>query len=162
MYVGITINLKLRLYQHMHVTCVNPGKVAWLQGLKAQGLEPEIKILDECPTFEHARDREKYWIHYYAEHGTRLLNVADNPLAAPVIRDFERPTRYFSPNLRSLRKERGFSQQSLAKAVDVQSQTIANYESFKSSPRYDTMRKLCEVLGVPSDQLFLPYEEQAS
>jgi DNA-binding XRE family transcriptional regulator len=152
-YVGITINLKMRLYQHMHDTSTNPDKIAWLQGLKAQGLKPEVQVLEECRDPEHAREREIYWIGYYIERGAHLLNVSGNPLVVKPPVNPKCAVRFCS-HVRYWRKKRQYSQSELGALVGVQAQSIANYERSRYMPHLDTRRKLAEVLKVPVDELF--------
>lgn len=153
-YVGVTRNLKARLLQHMRDTFNNPDKNAWLQGLKAQGLEPEVKILEECATFEQARDREKYWIRYYVEHGACLLNVSDNPVAVKTISHPYVPMFKTHPHLREYRRKKRLTQSELASLAGVGIACIADCEAGRHIPHTSTMRKLADALGFPVDQVF--------
>lgn len=50
--------------------------------------------------------------------------------------------------LKAIRALRGFTQAQLADAAGVSPTTIAEYERGKRDLRADTIRKLCEALGV--------------
>ena len=57
----------------------------------------------------------------------------------------------FGGVLKQLRKERGFSQDALAKAFDLQRTTISNYEAGTSSPSLDQFIRIVKFFGVSSD-----------
>jgi len=52
------------------------------------------------------------------------------------------------PKLRAIRSLRGMTQMQLAEAAGVSPTAIAEYELSKRDLRADTIRKLCEALGV--------------
>jgi len=52
------------------------------------------------------------------------------------------------PKLRAIRALRGMTQAELAKHAGVSPTAIAEYETGKRDLRADTIRKLCEALGV--------------
>lgn len=59
----------------------------------------------------------------------------------------------FPQRLSALRKERGFTQQSLADRVDIHVSQIRRYESGQTQPTLDVIRKLAVSLGVSADVL---------
>ena len=61
----------------------------------------------------------------------------------------------FPERLTELRKERGFTQQSLADSVDVHVSQIRRYEGGQTQPTLDVIRKLAISLGTSADMLVL-------
>ena len=59
----------------------------------------------------------------------------------------------FAKNLKRFRKQKGYSQQKLAKALDYGYTAIANYESGRNEPSLDSLIKIAEVLDVTIDDL---------
>lgn len=59
----------------------------------------------------------------------------------------------FSQRLRDLRQQRGLTQQALAKRADIHYTHIGRYESGKSMPAADTLRRIAEALGTTVDFL---------
>jgi DNA-binding XRE family transcriptional regulator len=57
--------------------------------------------------------------------------------------------------IRTLRRERGWTQFDLALAVGVQPQTVYLWESGRRQPQVSQMRKLGEVFGLCSDEIDL-------
>lgn len=62
--------------------------------------------------------------------------------------------RTFGQNLRELRRAKGISQRDLADQVSVDFTYISKLENDRMPPpAADTIVKICDVLGVPSDEL---------
>ena len=59
----------------------------------------------------------------------------------------------FSENLKTLRKQNGFSQEELASRLHVVRQTISKWEKNLSVPDADTLIRLAEILGVSVSEL---------
>ena len=59
----------------------------------------------------------------------------------------------FAKNLKRFRKQKGYSQQKLAKALDYGCTAIANYESGRNEPSLDTLVILADTLDVSVDEL---------
>jgi putative transcriptional regulator len=59
----------------------------------------------------------------------------------------------FSENLKTLRKQKGFSQEELAARLNVVRQTISKWEKNLSVPDADTLIRLAEILEVPVSEL---------
>ncbi len=74
-YVGITNNPNLRYQQHLGGRDRNGRKNAWLQQLLAEGVEPEMSILETVDDKRHALERETYWIRHLIQQGIRLTNI---------------------------------------------------------------------------------------
>lgn len=59
----------------------------------------------------------------------------------------------FCENLKTLRKQKGFSQEELATRLHVVRQTISKWEKNLSVPDADTLIRLAEILEVPVSEL---------
>ena len=59
----------------------------------------------------------------------------------------------FAKNLKRFRKQKGYSQQKLAKALDYGYTAIANYESGRNEPSLDALVILAYTLDVSVDEL---------
>lgn len=66
----------------------------------------------------------------------------------------------FPERLSTLRKERGFTQQSLADSVGIHVSQIRRYESAQTQPTLDVIRKLAISLGTSADLLVFDKEER--
>ena len=59
-----------------------------------------------------------------------------------------------SKNLRKMRKDKGLSQEKLARLSDVANNTIVKIEAGKNqNPTLDTLKKIAKALGVSLDEL---------
>jgi transcriptional regulator with XRE-family HTH domain len=67
----------------------------------------------------------------------------------------------FAKKLAKLRKEKGFTQQSLADAVGVHITQLARYEGGTSQPTFDVIRNLAIELKVSADELMFEEDERA-
>ena len=65
----------------------------------------------------------------------------------------------FGVRLKKAREEYGLSQRSLGLALGLSDKTISSYESSRSYPNLEILRKLSEVLGRSTDY-FLEYEKK--
>ncbi len=59
----------------------------------------------------------------------------------------------FGENLKTLRKQKGFSQEELAARLHVVRQTVSKWEKSLSVPDADTLIQLSEILEVPVSKL---------
>lgn len=59
----------------------------------------------------------------------------------------------FSENLKTLRKQKGFSQEELASRLHIVRQTISKWEKNLSVPDADTLIRLAEILEVSVSEL---------
>lgn len=72
-YVGKTVNMKVRLAQHVADGGGSRRKQQWLQELKALAFSPEVKILAEVDS-ENCFQEEKSWIKRMIDNGCDLVN----------------------------------------------------------------------------------------
>jgi predicted GIY-YIG superfamily endonuclease len=80
-YIGITDDVYARFAQHLRCDSENPEKDGWISELKAENAMLIMKTLETVQGVEHAREREKHWIHHYRFLGVHLYN-----LVVPTIR----------------------------------------------------------------------------
>lgn len=74
-YVGATIHLHERYMQHLRSANLETSKKAhWIRALKAEGLKPEIVVIQET-TVALMDELELFWIRHYLKKGYRLLNT---------------------------------------------------------------------------------------
>jgi hypothetical protein len=76
-YVGSSENLALRSTAH-YSSPASMGLRWWIDGLRRDGLRPEIVILEETTTERRWVD-ERTWIHEYWQQGAPLLNDSMRP-----------------------------------------------------------------------------------
>lgn len=69
-------------------------------------------------------------------------------------------TMDFPERLSTLRKEQGFTQQSLADAVGIHVSQIRRYENGNTQPTLDVIRKLAVSLSVSADLLVFDKDER--
>lgn len=60
---------------------------------------------------------------------------------------------HFAANLRALRAYKGVSQDEVAAALGMPTNTLGNYETGKSAPSYETSWRIADYYGVPLDVL---------
>ena len=72
-YVGFATNPLRRLEEHIAESPGNPRLREWIDGLLAEGLVPEMRILEECSLKSWAY-REPIWIAYYRLTG-QIFNI---------------------------------------------------------------------------------------
>lgn len=59
----------------------------------------------------------------------------------------------FSRKIKEARLERNLTQEQLAELIGVHPRTYRNYETGKTIPRIEIIRRLCIVLNASSDDL---------
>lgn len=59
----------------------------------------------------------------------------------------------FRFNLKFLRKEKGFTQETLAQALNIKTQTVINWEQGKTETDFKTLELLTQVLHCSYDDL---------
>jgi hypothetical protein len=92
-YVGQTNDVAERMRCHtQYWSAINrkghKAKGRWTQGLLAEGLRPQIVILETVP-FAAADTAERRWIAFGAKLGWKLFNVMTNPPQLDLLADEE-------------------------------------------------------------------------
>ncbi len=73
-YVGsTTMPLLMRLFMHC-TGGTNPQRRAWIQGIKTDGMKPEIFEIETVPVADRDTS-EMFWIHYFHSIGCQLTNA---------------------------------------------------------------------------------------
>lgn len=57
-------------------------------------------------------------------------------------------SKEFGIHLRKLRKEKGYTQQDISDMLNISRSTYTYYETGKSQPSFQNLKKLCEILEV--------------
>ena len=57
-------------------------------------------------------------------------------------------------SLRAARVNAGLTQKEAAKALNIGRNTIASYEKYRTKPNIDTAKKMAELYGVSTDDIF--------
>lgn len=84
-YVGQSISPYNRVIQHSR-SYAHPELASWIEGLVKTSQFPQVVIL-EVATIATANECERQWVvHYYGQHGSRLLNRALLPVSRRVPR----------------------------------------------------------------------------
>ena len=78
-YVGITCDVKARYRAHRHQRSTNPQKIAWIQELESQGLQPRLEVIDKVFGEHLALAYEREYMRLYIEQGAPLKNVVGHP-----------------------------------------------------------------------------------
>ena len=65
----------------------------------------------------------------------------------------------FAHRLKTLRKDRGYTQYTFADALNTPRQNIQGYETAAKFPKYEMLVKICKLLGVSGDYM-LGMDEQ--
>lgn len=65
----------------------------------------------------------------------------------------------FAEKLARLRKDKGFTQEELAKKIGVGIAQMRRYEKGSSSPTLEVIKNMARALGVPSDELIFDENE---
>jgi predicted GIY-YIG superfamily endonuclease len=77
-YVGMTTNPTKRYKQHLRASS-SRSLSQWIQQLATQGLKPIMLLFEEnIPDEQTAREREKYWIAFFAKNNHPLENFSHN------------------------------------------------------------------------------------
>ena len=76
-YVGVTVDIKKRLYHHMYPgrhKGDKPQRMNWIRKLRSLGIKPDIFIIEEADATDWV-EKEKFWINYFRFIGSDLINV---------------------------------------------------------------------------------------
>lgn len=60
---------------------------------------------------------------------------------------------YFAERIRALRKQHGLTQKQVADRLQLERSTYAFYETGKTTPGFETLRRLSRLFGVTVDEL---------
>ena len=68
------------------------------------------------------------------------------------------PLKLLGRQVRRLRRERDLSQEDLAGAADISRSNVSDLERGIKEPRFMTLFRIAEALGVPPSRLFEPFD----
>lgn len=60
--------------------------------------------------------------------------------------------------LKAARANANMTQKEWAEALGVSDETVKNWETGKSEPKYSQLKKISELSGIPMDFIFVPTE----
>lgn len=75
-YVGQSVDVHGR-YENHHARDSRTAKGQWIQRERESGFAVRPRIIEECPTKAIADDREAYWIGFFRELNSELMNGTD-------------------------------------------------------------------------------------
>jgi hypothetical protein len=85
-YIGCSTDPRARLWHHLWDGRsfkadygVIEAKHAWLAGLRARGLRPELVILEEVAPGDRWQDREAFWIDLFREPELTNFDLRSKP-----------------------------------------------------------------------------------
>ena len=80
-YVGKTINVTLRLSEHIRRSRSNVGRPThndhWIRLLLSVGVDPVLEELEQGEGTDTWQEAEKRWIAFYKEQGANLTNIRE-------------------------------------------------------------------------------------
>ena len=68
----------------------------------------------------------------------------------------EKTKEMIGKNLRTKRKEHGFTQEKLAEILNLDQRTILNIEAGRGNPKFEKLYPLITYLKIPADKIFYP------
>lgn len=76
-YVGQTFALESRRKAHesMKSQRTNPALYSWKQELKAQGVAPDLRVVEDGICASRINERERFWCAQRSNAGSKLLNM---------------------------------------------------------------------------------------
>lgn len=106
-YIGKAKNALDRFHEHMRPRnlVARTHKNNWLNSLVAQGLKPELIIIEECPDMFSMDEAEDFWIQYYKSIGARLTNSCNGGKGTPGFRHREETIQRLSEMKKGTKRE---------------------------------------------------------
>lgn len=151
-YVGASCNPEGRIRGHLQGDH-NTAKNEWVFALKAKGLKPLVKILEEVE-IERAGEVELLWIQHFQSSESPLTNMRH--IGYPQRERSRHPAflRTVAQNIKTLRKERDWTQTGLGEGAGVDFRLVSRIESARYDMRLSTLEKIAQALDVhPADLL---------
>jgi hypothetical protein len=150
MYVGQSVDPKLRFSQHLH-SDGNTDKDLWVQELKNEQLHPVFVIIEECAK-ENLGIRERFWIESMKNANPDLKN-------STYAKDYQNKSDCVAPRLyidlprllNRLRIEKGksYTQAELAQRWNLSRQSVNKYLSYKAKgAELQTFGKLLDFFAA--------------
>ena len=157
-YVGKSSVGLSRPSQHMvqsHSEKIN----VWVNGLKALGHAPHIRILETVTSADELRDKEQFWIYKYVAEGKNLLNISSvtasrvlsETRANSILSDTETPQTSkdaIAGFVKLRRKEANLTQPMLADKAGVGLRFVRELEQGKRTLRLDRVEQVLKHFGA--------------
>ncbi|HMA77651.1 MAG TPA: helix-turn-helix domain-containing protein [Candidatus Paceibacterota bacterium] len=147
-YIGQSKAGLSRPQQHL-VLSHNDKVNEWIDGLKLEGKNAIIDVLEDVPESTSIDYRERFWIHFFKTRGHDLLNAIEYPNFISTSSD-RIPTTEIEAIGYSIKNERlnkGISQQELSKSAGISRSTLSLVENGESV-NLSTLISLCKELGL--------------
>jgi len=163
-YIGKSSNGLIRPKTHLTLSH-NVSVRLWVEELREEGLCPLIDVIEECSE-DNLSERETFWIAYYHELVSPLMNIIkyegasitkiqeELEIQEQKLIDKLNKVKQNISNLNNIyefikyiRKERNINQEVLSDLSGVSLRTIKEIESSKGNPTYNTLDKILDILG---------------
>lgn len=146
-YVGKAKHPRSRLSNHQ--SCGASLVASWIADLSANGLRPELVILDAAETDEEALAKESRWASHFDGLG-ELLNArhADWQISAPP--RARKPLSRGASLFIDARKSRRMSQNHVARLLSAATGVVCRWESGRQKPSRALAREIEALMGVPA------------
>lgn len=163
-YIGKSSIGLVRPKTHLVLSHNNSVRL-WVEELREEGLCPLIDVIEECSE-DNLLEREKFWIVYYHESVSPLMNIIEYKgynitkiqeelkIEEQKLTDKLSRVKQEISNLDNIhefikyvRKVRGINQEMLSDLSGVGLRTIKQIEAGKGNPTYKTLENWLNVLG---------------
>jgi len=163
-YIGKSSNGLIRPKTHLTLSH-NVSVRLWVEELREEGLCPLIDVIEECSE-DNLSERETFWIAYYHELVSPLMNIIkyEGASITKIQKELEIQEQKLIDKLNKvkqnisnlnniyefikyIRKERDINQEVLSDLSGISLRTIKEIESGKGNPTYNTLDKILDVLG---------------
>jgi len=151
-YIGRTDNPTRRYKQHCMADDYS-DKSTWIKGLKAKNLLPGLVIIEAIDPHDRADLRERHWIEFYLNKGTKLFNVSMSyePVVCPLPVSFvdkeQLGIRLRKAYVCKVEKEISFNYSELARQAEAGQAHIKRIIHGKTLPSRDLLIRICKILG---------------
>lgn len=173
-YIGKSSNGLRRPKTHL-ILSHNLSVRLWVEELREEGLCPLIDVIEECFK-DNLSEREAFWIAYYHQEISPLMNIIqyEGARITKVKEELKIQEQKLTNKLNKvkqnitnlnniyefikyIRKERDINQETLSDLSGVSLRTIKAIELGKGNPTYNTLDKILDVLGYE----LMPYIKKA-
>lgn len=152
-YIGKSSSGLIRPMQHLTRSHSDKIKL-WVSDLKDLNYAPKIKVLEYVSSFEDVDIRERYWIQYYLNNNSLLLNEClitpliinpnlDKILDETFVQGIEKISRF----IKEKRKMCNLDQKELADKSGVALTVIRKIEQGKSNVNLNGLLEILNLFG---------------
>lgn len=156
-YIGKSTSGMMRPMEHLSNS--HSEKIRqWVSDLKELNHTPKIKIIEYVLPFEDLDLRERYWIQYYLNHGSLLLNESlitplvinpnlDKILDGTIFSNDDIDLLRISRFVKEKRKGVNLSQKEFADKIGVALTVVRKIEQGKSNIHFNSLMEILNVFG---------------